>query len=168
MIYFHGVNEDNAMIVNEPLQISQHLGYSMLCVEYPGFGINWYKGICSERQTVRDSYSVLDWLLAKTTLKMKDICVFGRGMGTGVAAKLAYQMRYDPFYQVILVSAPVSIKEKVKSKWCGCCALFVRNYYQTGQYISEFQSPILLIHGQIDEEVPISHARALLDKCVIK
>ena len=90
MIYFHGIGEDMGRIVNEPHLIRKHAGFNVLCVEYPGYGINFYKGLCTERQMIRDSYSVLDFVLSATQLKMKDLVVFGRSIGTGVAANLAW------------------------------------------------------------------------------
>lgn len=37
----------------------------------------------------RDSYSILDYLL-KTGIKMNELLVFGRSIGTGVASNLAF------------------------------------------------------------------------------
>lgn len=39
---------------------------------------------------INDSYSVLDYVLTNTKLKMNQIAVFGRSIGTGVATNLAY------------------------------------------------------------------------------
>ena len=69
MIYFHGIGEDVYRILSEPYQIRKKLGYNILCVEYPGYGINFHRGVCSEQQMIYDSYSVLDFVLSVTTLK---------------------------------------------------------------------------------------------------
>ena len=119
LLYFHGIGEDVGRIIREPSLFRKNLGFSVLCVEYPGYGINFYKGICTEQQMIKDSYSVLDYILATTNLKMKDIAVFGRSIGTGVSINLAYTMRNNPFYCVILKSPYYSIKDAFRSH-AGC------------------------------------------------
>lgn len=119
LLYFHGIGEDVGRIIREPYLIRKNLGFSVLCVEYPGYGINFYKGICTEQQMINDSYSVLDFILSSTKLKMGDLAVFGRSIGTGVSIKLAYQMRHDPFYCIILKSPYYSIKDAFQSH-AGC------------------------------------------------
>ena len=49
MIYFHGIGEDLGRVINEPTTICNELGFDVLCVEYPGYGINFHKGICTEQ-----------------------------------------------------------------------------------------------------------------------
>ena len=89
MIYFHGIGEDLGRVFKEPERFRKHFGINVLAVEYPGYGINFYRGVCTEEQMKHDSYSVLDYLL-KTGLKMNELLVFGRSIGTGVASNLAY------------------------------------------------------------------------------
>lgn len=114
---------------------------------------------------IRDSYSVLDWVLTNTSLKMKDLCLYGRSMGTGVSSNLAYQMRHDPFYQVTLVSGYYSIKEIFRTQ-AGCFgASIVKNYYPSGDRIAHFGCPVLIIHGDRDKVVPVSHAHRLKTRC---
>lgn len=165
MIYFHGIGEDLGRVVEEPHLIRKHAGYSVLAVEYPGYGLNFYKGICTEKQMMRDSYSVLDFVLAATGLKMQDLVVFGRSIGTGVAANLAWQMRHDPFYKVVLVSPYFSIRDVFRTH-AGCCgAMLVKDYFNTGSKISEINAPVLIIHGDSDPLIPIDHGQRLCDLC---
>ena len=49
MIFFHGVGIDLGRVVREPHLIRKYVGYNVLCVEYPGYGINFYHGVCTER-----------------------------------------------------------------------------------------------------------------------
>ena len=66
LIYFHGIGVDIGTSFKEVAYFRQILGLNVLAVEYPGFGTNFYKGICTEDQIKHDSYSVLDYIL-KTT-----------------------------------------------------------------------------------------------------
>ena len=76
--------------MREPDYFRKILKLNVIAVEYPGYGLNFYKGICTEKQMKYDSYSVLDFLLKTTRLQMHDIFVFGRSIGTGVAINLSH------------------------------------------------------------------------------
>jgi pimeloyl-ACP methyl ester carboxylesterase len=134
MLYFHGIGEDIRMILSEPHMIRKHLRYNVLCVEYPGYGINFGRGICTEQQMVQDSFTVLEFLLS-TGLTMQEIVVYGRSMGTGVAANLAHTMKHMPFYKVILVSPYSSIRDLAHSK-AGCIGShLINDHFNTASKI---------------------------------
>jgi hypothetical protein len=50
MIYFHGIGEDLGRVFKEPELFRKHFGVNVLAVEYPGYGINFYRGVCTEEQ----------------------------------------------------------------------------------------------------------------------
>ena len=62
---------------------------NVLAVEYPGYGINWNDGICSEDRMRKDARQILKFILEETDLEMKHIIILGRSMGAAVAAALA-------------------------------------------------------------------------------
>jgi hypothetical protein len=47
MLYFHGIGEDNGEIVSEIKHVRNRCGYTVIAVEYPGYGLNWHRGICT-------------------------------------------------------------------------------------------------------------------------
>ena len=69
---------------------------NVLGVEYPGYGLNWDKGICTQQRMVRDAKSVLSFVNTELNIDFKDILIFGRSMGTGVATQLVLQMTQPP------------------------------------------------------------------------
>jgi len=162
MIYFHGIGEDVYKILSEPYQIRRKLGFNVLCVEYPGYGINFYRGVCSEQQMINDSYSVLDFVLSVTGLRPRDIALYGRSMGTGVVTNLAFKMKHDPFYKVILVSPYFSVKDlfRTHAGWVG--GFIVKERFNTASKIAHVSCPVLIVHGERDSLVPIEHGRRLV------
>ena len=48
LIYFHGVGENMLEVDGEMRLLSRTLRANVLVVEYPGYGLNWNEGICSE------------------------------------------------------------------------------------------------------------------------
>ena len=55
MIYFHGIGEDLHVIRKEIQFIRDMLMLNVLAIEYPGYGINWNDGICSEDRMRKDA-----------------------------------------------------------------------------------------------------------------
>lgn len=74
----------------------------MLGVEYPGYGVNWDEGICTEGRMVRDARLVLEFVQNKLKVDNRDIILFGRSMGTGVASSLASTMKVPPSLLVLV------------------------------------------------------------------
>ena len=89
MIYFHGIGEDLHVIQREIQFIRDMLMINVLAVEYPGYGVNWNDGICSEERMRSDARQVLKFILEETDLEMKHIILLGRSMGSAVVAALA-------------------------------------------------------------------------------
>lgn len=163
MIYFHGIGEDVRGILSEPYQIRKKLGFNVLCVEYPGYGINFYKGVCSEQQMVNDACSVVDFVLTVSDLTPSDIVIYGRSMGTGVATSLAFKMRHNPFYKVVLVSPYFSVKDLFRSH-AGCFGrAVIRQRFDTASRIAEVNCPLLIIHGEGDTLVPVEQSHRLIE-----
>ena len=116
LIYFHGINEDLAEIQHEMNYIRRRCGVNLLGVEYPGYGINWDKGICSEELMVRDAKAVLTFLNSELQINHSDIIILGRSIGTGVASQLVKSMSEPGPALLVLVQPFVSIKELLKYK----------------------------------------------------
>ena len=89
MIYFHGIGEDLHVIQREIQFIRDMLMINILAVEYPGYGVNWNDGICSEERMRSDARQVHKFVLEETDLEMKHIILLGRSMGAAVAAAVA-------------------------------------------------------------------------------
>ena len=89
MIYFHGIGEDLHVIQREIQFIRDMLMINILAVEYPGYGVNWNDGNCSEERMRSDARQVLKFVLEETDLEMKHIILLGRSMGAAVAAAVA-------------------------------------------------------------------------------
>jgi pimeloyl-ACP methyl ester carboxylesterase len=66
-------------------------------------------------------------------------------------------MRHDPFYQVVLVSPYKSIKSLLRSHGGCLLAAIVKDYFNSASKIGQIKSPLLIIHGDRDAAVPVSH-----------
>ena len=86
MIYFHGIAEDLGDLYNEINFIPEVCNVSVLALEYPGYGVHWDHGICTENLLMEDANHVLNYLLKELLIAPSDLIIYGRSMGTGVAA----------------------------------------------------------------------------------
>ena len=104
---------------------------------------------------------LLDFLRDEVGVLNKDIILFGRSMGTGVAVYLAAE-KCTPA-ACILVSPYTAIKD-VPFPPISCILLCLSGHFNSLKIIQKVDSPVLIIHGTDDKTIPISHARKLHDK----
>ena len=48
VLYFHGVGENISQVDGEMRLLSRSLRANVIVIEYPGYGMNWNDGICTE------------------------------------------------------------------------------------------------------------------------
>lgn len=96
---------------------------------------------------------------------MNQIGVFGRSIGSGVATNLAFQMRHNPFYCVILKSPYYSIKDVFRSHAGSFGKALVADHFNSASKIAQISAPLLVIHGQGDTLIPVDHGRRLVGLC---
>lgn len=84
MVYFHGAGEDLGCCKNEIDAFKQMLEVSVLAMEYPGHGVHWDQGICTEHFLIDDAQHVLNFLTKELMISTKDIILFGRSMGGAI------------------------------------------------------------------------------------
>ena len=89
VIYFHGVGEDVSNVMKETFVMNSALKVNVLAVEFPGYGLSWNEGICTEKRMTEDAKRVLNFIIDNTRLKMSDIIIYGRSLGTFLATTLA-------------------------------------------------------------------------------
>ncbi len=55
MLYFHGIGEDIGELQAEITYIMVNCEVNVIAVEYPGYGVHWDRGVCTEKQMIIDS-----------------------------------------------------------------------------------------------------------------
>ena len=59
IVYFHGIGDDLGEIYNEVRILADVTSMSVLAVEYPGYGVHWDHGICTEKLMMDDAKYVI-------------------------------------------------------------------------------------------------------------
>ena len=104
MIYFHGIGEDLGLIDSEVSTLGEMLNMNVLAIEYPGYGINFHRGVTTQDEIVSDAHTVIEYLNKKLSIQMADMILFGRSMGSGVVIKVLESLEKQPA-AAILASA---------------------------------------------------------------
>ena len=131
--------------------------YDVLMYDYRGFGKSSGR-IKSEKMLYNDALMIYKKLLYD--YKERDIIVYGMSLGTGIAAKLAYENNprtliletpYFNFYDVAKLHYPYLPN-----------SILLHYQFKTNKLLPEIKAPIFLFHGTEDETVPYNSSERLL------
>ena len=139
---------------------------NVVTVEYPGYGLNFSRGIPTDYEIKETSRAVITWLMEKLQLQASDLVIWGRSMGTGVSTELVTQGMSDPPAALILTSPYWDLKNVLNGRCCSCCVLscLQKNHFNNGALIGKTKCPVLLIHGDQDKVILHNHSKALYKK----
>ena len=158
-LWFHG-NTGNISdrLVNLKL-LHDELGVSVLLFDYRGYGRS--EGRPTEKGTYRDADAALAYLRSRGDVSPDRIIYFGRSLGTAVAVDLA--ARHPP-YGLILESPFLSLRHmaRLSYRFLPTWPLLVDRYDSQAK-IAKVDAPLLVLHGDQDDTVPIEAGRRLFD-----
>jgi fermentation-respiration switch protein FrsA (DUF1100 family) len=132
-------------------------------MEYPGYSVYQSKEI-SEEKIILDAERVMEHLVETCKVPLEQIIIMGRSLGSGPACYVStkYSVR-----GLILVSPFTSIKELAGEHYGLFGRLLIKDRFNNLSNIKKAQCPVLIIHGDSDELVPLSHAEALQSRSIL-
>ncbi|AFY53120.1 prolyl oligopeptidase family protein [Rivularia sp. PCC 7116] len=137
------------------IQAMQQLGFSVLVIDYRGFGESKGKQHPNESQIYQDSQAAWNYLVNKKRISPKDIIVYGESLGGAVAIDLA--VKHPQAGGLIVQSSFTSMAETVKQQdWLKIFPidLLLTQKFNSIAKIKKLQIPVLFIHGSADSVVP--------------
>ena len=155
LLYFHG-NAGHLAEREERIKALQKDGYGLLMLAYRGFSGS--TGSPSEANNVADALMAYDWLRGQGVAADK-IVLFGESLGTGVATQLALAR---PAAGLILDSPYTSMADAAQwhYPWLPAKWLLTDRYDIIGR-IGQVHVPLLVLHSEADEVVPVAMGRAV-------
>jgi fermentation-respiration switch protein FrsA (DUF1100 family) len=153
VIFAHGNGE---LIDFWPHELSKFndLGIGILLVEYPGYGRS--DGTPSQKSITEVFNSAYDVLVARKDIDPSKIILFGRSLGGGAICSLAANR---PSSVLILMSSFVSVRS-FASKYL-FPGFLIRDPFDNLKVVSNYNRPVLVIHGKFDNIIPYKHGTAL-------
>jgi hypothetical protein len=129
-------------------------GASALLVEYPGYGRS--TGIPSEASVGAVMIAAYDWALTRPGVDPARVIGWGRSLGGGAVCALA---RERALAALVLESTFTSVRSMTQR--LGLPSFLVRDPFDNLTALDAFAGPVLIVHGERDEMIPVAHAHAL-------
>ena len=157
IVYFHG-NGGHIGYRAERLRRFARERFGVLMAEYRGYAGN--PGSPSERGLLSDGEAALDFL-GREGVGADRVVLWGESLGSGVAVYLAAQREVSG----LILEAPFTSVAAAGQRHYPFvpAALLIRDRFDSLSRIRQVTAPLLILHGERDAVVPVSHGRALLD-----
>ena len=157
LVYFHG-NAGSLENRIHKLNHFQDMNINFLIVAWRGFNGN--KGKPSEKGLYVDGKSTIDWLIKKG-VDEKNLILYGESLGTGVASHLAQNKNYAG---VILETPFTSMIDAAKNFYPYIPVnLLLKDKFENYKKVKNINSPILIMHGEVDQIVPFSMGKKIYE-----
>ena len=157
LIFFHG----NAGSLENRIHKLNHfrdMNINFLIIAWRGFSGN--NGNPSEQGLYEDGKSAIDWLIKKGVSE-KNLILYGESLGTGVATHLAQNKN---FAGVILETPFTSMVDAAKKFYPYIpVKLLLKDKFENYKKIKNINSPILIMHGEVDQLVPFSMGKKIYE-----
>jgi fermentation-respiration switch protein FrsA (DUF1100 family) len=133
-------------------------GFDVLLFDYRGYGRS--SGRPSEQGTYRDARAALTGLLEQPEVDPARLFYLGESLGGAVALDLALER---PPAGLVLLAAFTGVRELGRVHYPFVPAPLIPDAYPTVRRVHELRPPLLVLHGDRDDIVPLSQGRALFD-----
>ena len=176
VVYSHGNATDLGGCVHSLLQYAEKLDANILAYEYPGYGITQNNQETPTADGIRENIECAYTFLLNSRVAVENIFFLGRSIGSGPSCHAALELQKLAVVQhrrvggLILVSPYTSI-QGVACSLVPYLGWFCPYVFHNADLISRAEMqrvPVLLIHGEQDRVIPVSHSRQLYDTCTSK
>jgi fermentation-respiration switch protein FrsA (DUF1100 family) len=159
LIWFHGNAGNISHRVNNIGYLHRLLKVNIFIFDYRGYGqsAGGYSDL-SEEATYRDAEGALRAVRARPEVAGTRLVYFGRSLGSAVAVEAA--RREEPA-GLILETPFTSIRDMARTHYPFLPRLFLQTEYDSLAKIPAIRVPLLVVHGDRDEIVPLDHGRRL-------
>ena len=154
VLYYHG-NRRNISWYARHVGGFHRNGYDVWMIDYPGYG----KSTGKLEVDVLFAYALQMYRLARTQAPPDSIVIYGRSMGTGIAAWLAAR---EPARRLILETPYYSLASLLSTylpvyPWDRMIRYGIRTY----EYLPDVKAPVTVFQGTDDWTVPLRNASRL-------
>ena len=155
VFYLHGNagNLQTWFVNTEPFRKAN---LDLVMMDYRAYGKSTGR-IASEAELHADVRAV--WNSVAARYAAKRIVIFGRSLGTGLATRLASELRPD---LTVLVTPYVSLQALAREYYPWVPSGILRYPMPSQEWLAQLASPVLLLHGDRDAVIPLSHGQRLV------
>lgn len=154
VFFLHG-NAGNLASWFVNAEFYRQANYDLVMLDYRGYGKSSGR-IESEAQLHADVRAV--WREVAPRYAGKRVVLYGRSLGTALTAALAAELQPD---LTMLVSPYTSMQAMARQHYPWVPGALLRYPLRTDEHLAHVRSPVLLLHGDRDELIPVAHSQAL-------
>ena len=160
LLWFHGNAGNISHRLHNLKKLHDALQIPIFIFDYREYGKS--QGEISKAGTFSDAHGAFQYLIDEKGFGTSSVLLFGRSLGTALAVDIASK---ETCLGVILEAAFTSTDDMMKRYFPFFSPPQTsRVKYDSLSLIADIQSPILFIHGQFDQAIPVSMARRLFEK----
>ncbi len=154
VLYFHGNTENVNHYANVTNSFTKQ-GYEVWMIDYPGFGKS--TGELTEAAMYQQGLEL--YKMSRSRFSPSQIIIYGRSMGSGVAAQLASirdckrLILETPYYSLPSVAA--------RYFWMYPVDQMIKYKLPTNEFLVNVTAPVTIFHGTEDEVIPYTNASKL-------
>jgi uncharacterized protein len=154
VLYFHGNRKNISWYAPYASNFTSR-GFEVWMIDYPGFGKS--TGVFTEERLY--DYALQMYRLARKRFKPSQIVIYGKSMGTGIAAQLAavrdckYLFLETPYYSMTSLISHYLPIYPVND--------MIHYHFPTNQFLARVTAPVIIFQGSEDGLIPYSNARQL-------
>ena len=161
IIWFHG-NAGNISSRLEGLSLYHHgFGANIFLFDYRGFGHS--EGKPTEKGVYRDATAALEHLLSRPDMAQDKIIYYGHSLGGAVAVELA--ARRPPMGLIVegTFASGRDMAGHLLPRLPTIPSLLVHSKFNSIARIKKVSCPVMVIHGEQDDVVPLTQGRKLYE-----
>jgi pimeloyl-ACP methyl ester carboxylesterase len=154
VLYFHGNRKNISWYAPYAANFTRK-GYELWMMDYPGFGKS--TGRLTEKNLY--AYALVLYKLARSRYKPAQIIIYGKSLGTGIAAELAAVRDCKR----LILECPYFSMVSVARHYLPMYPVDAMLHYKfpTNEYLPEVNAPLAIFHGTRDGLIPYSNAERL-------
>ena len=154
VLYFHG-NKANISRYAPFAPDFTDKGYEVWMIDYPGYGKS--RGLRTEQRLY--DYALQLYKLARSRYQPGQIVIYGKSLGTGIAAQLASVRDCKR----LILESPYYSLHSLYRRWLPIYPIGVMMHYRipTYEYLPSVTAPVTIFHGTADWTIPYGNAARL-------
>jgi hypothetical protein len=160
VFFLHG-NAGNLAGWFTGIDFYRQANFDLVMPDYRGYGKSTGR-IADPQQLREDVRAVWDSVAARYAGRR--VVLYGRSLGTGLAADLAEQLTREgrPPHLTVLVSPYSSLRELAAEFYPWVPGGLLRYPLDTARHVPNIGGPVLLVHGERDSLIGVHHSERLL------
>eukprot|EP00933_Yihiella_yeosuensis_P044330 TRINITY_DN3942_c2_g4_i1.p1 TRINITY_DN3942_c2_g4~~TRINITY_DN3942_c2_g4_i1.p1 ORF type:complete len:332 (+),score=26.82 TRINITY_DN3942_c2_g4_i1:120-1115(+) len=156
LIFSHGNSTDIGLMFHHLRDMCAKLQVDVMAYEYSGYGES--TGIPSEENLYADIEAAYHYLSNDCAVPDEQIVCYGQSIGSVPTVELASKISIGGVILHSAMKSGLSVVHDVK-------ATFWFDVFQNAAKIQHVTSPVFIVHGTHDVEIPFEHGVTLYEEC---